>query len=413
MKLDNKVEFLLSKEESSMVSSWTNHLGLSKISEKTWRIGTYGYNWLGSIYELVPEDQLYDDSGEMIIPNEWNGHKILGLADGEYLETDELVSWDYVDFNPSEIETARSFCKGSGWSDLVDFDRAFLRVVSVLNPNQPLSKYVEFKGRPVLRTSYNSNPSYSGAAELGIFHSTNITEIWAWDSELGSECVVRIKDNPDLKSLVYAIAIDGQFAGLVDWETLSIKGIDRSRGILLALAWDGEESSKAAAKMLSLWPSEFITKLLGKKGIVAAEMVQIGYEALELANNLDVDLDEVKQMSIPVDFDARSVLKSMTDAIRRVAANHRRRESRLRKEIEPFSDRINAIVTAFLKDKPKGYYPGAGYVVPPASGASLRKFMTDYAKNNKTLPTGKISVPFNKGALGSPQGFFEVNLDEL
>ena len=36
--MDKKVTLLLSREESSMVSSWTNHLGLSKISEKTWRI---------------------------------------------------------------------------------------------------------------------------------------------------------------------------------------------------------------------------------------------------------------------------------------------------------------------------------------------------------------------------------------
>ena len=45
-----------------MVSCWTNHLGFSQISEDLWRIGTYGYNWLGSIYDLVPEDQLYDEA---------------------------------------------------------------------------------------------------------------------------------------------------------------------------------------------------------------------------------------------------------------------------------------------------------------------------------------------------------------
>lgn len=132
--MDNKVAILLSREESSMVSCWTNHLGFSKISEDLWRIGTYGYNWLGSIYDLVPEDQLYDEAGDLIVPEQWEGHKIIGLADGEYLETDELVSSDYVDFSPAEIETARDFCDERGWSDVEEFDRAFMRIISEVKP---------------------------------------------------------------------------------------------------------------------------------------------------------------------------------------------------------------------------------------------------------------------------------------
>jgi hypothetical protein len=128
--MDNKVALLLSREESSMVSCWTNHLGFSQISEDLWRIGTYGYNWLGSIYDLVPDDQLYDEAGELIVPEQWDGHKIIGLADGEYLETDELVSSDYVDFSAANIDTARAFCVERGWSDVAEFDRAFLRVIS-------------------------------------------------------------------------------------------------------------------------------------------------------------------------------------------------------------------------------------------------------------------------------------------
>ena len=410
--MDEKVTLLLSREESSMVSTWTNHLGLSKISEKIWRIGTYGYNWLGSIYDLVPEAQLYDDAGELIIPNEVNGQKIIGIADGEYLETDELVSSDYVDFTPSQIEIARVFCSERGWSDLADFDRGFLRVVSDVKPSQPLSRYIEFKGRPVLRTGYSTNPSYAGGSELGIFQTPSLTEIWAWDSESGAECVLTLNSSTDLKSLVDAVAKDDCFAGSVDWGSLRMKGIDQTDGLLLALAWDGEEASKTVARLLSLWPKEVVTKVLGKKGLSAINLAQIGDQALELANDLDVDIDEIKRVSIPEGFDEASVLKSMTDAVGRVAANKRRQEARFRKEIAPFSAQIETTVSAFLKGKPKGYYPGAGYVVPPAGGTSLRKFLTDYAKKNKRLPTGKVSVP-SKGEFGGQQGSFDVDLDAL
>ena len=412
-KLEPKVHLLLSREESSMVSTWTNHLGLSKISEKTWRIGTYGYNWLGSIYDLVPEDQLYDEAGELVIPDEWEGHKVLGLADGEYLETDELVSSDYVDFTQSQIKIARAFCSESGWSDLADFDRGFLRVVSEVKPNQPLHRYSEFKGRPVLRTGYGANPSYSGEAELGVFQTDSLTEIWAWDSESGAECVVTINFSADLKSLVDAVAKGDHFAGSVDLESLRIKGIDQTDGLVLALAWDGEEASKTVARLLSLWPKEVITKVLGKKGLRAINLAQIGDQALELANDLDVDVDEIKRVPIPEAFDEVSVLKSMTDAVRRVATNKRRQEARFRKEIAPFSAQIDTMVTAFLKGKPKGYYPGAGYVVPPSGGISLRNFLTHFAKKNKKMPTGKVSVPYEKGEFRSPRGSFEVDIDKL
>ena len=410
----NKVALLLSREESSMVSCWTNHLGFSQISEDLWRIGTYGYNWLGSIYDLVPEDQLYDEAGELIVPERWDGHKIIGLADGEYLETDELVSSDYVDFSAANIEIANLFCDERGWSDVAEFERAFLRVISEVKPNQRLSKYAEFKGRPIFRTGSSTNPSSSGLAELGIYYSSTVTEIWAWDSELGSECVARLNANPDLKSLVSAIATSDLFAGPVDWENLSIKGIDKSDGLLLALAWDGEKSSKVVAKLLALWPHEIVVKLLGKNGIGAVCMSQIGWDALELAGEIDVDLDDIKRMPIPVDLDEDSVLNSITDAIRRAATNRRRRDSRLRKKLAPFSAQIDIMVAAFLKDRLKGYYPGAGYVVPPSGGSSLRKFLTDYVKTNKALPTGKVSVPYARGEFSSsPQGSFVVDFDEL
>jgi hypothetical protein len=46
---------------------------------------------LGSIRDLISEDERYDENGNFKVPDEYDGHRIRGLADGEYLETDELV----------------------------------------------------------------------------------------------------------------------------------------------------------------------------------------------------------------------------------------------------------------------------------------------------------------------------------
>lgn len=52
---------------------------------------------------------MYDEAGELIVPEQWDGHKIIGLADGEYLETNELASSDYVDFSAANIEITNLF----------------------------------------------------------------------------------------------------------------------------------------------------------------------------------------------------------------------------------------------------------------------------------------------------------------
>ena len=61
-----------------------------------------------------------------------------------------------------------------------------------------------------------------------------------------------------------------------------------------------------------------------------------------------------------------------------------------------------------------GYYPGAGDVVSPPGGASLLKLMTDYARINKAMPTGKVSVPYAQGEFRcSLQGSFLIDFYEL
>ena len=82
-----QIQLMLSREQSSVVSNWDEHLGLIQISDTVWKIGTFGYEIIGSIYDLVPEDQRYDDDGELVIPESWEGKRIIGLEDGEYLQT--------------------------------------------------------------------------------------------------------------------------------------------------------------------------------------------------------------------------------------------------------------------------------------------------------------------------------------
>lgn len=122
---------LMSREGSSMASTWTEHLCVSCIEGK-WLIGEYGYNWAASICD-IPEEERYTEDGELKIPEEWDGHKVLGIADGEYIETDELVErGNDIEFTENELKKAIDFAVIYGWNDYPNFDKAMKQLEKII-----------------------------------------------------------------------------------------------------------------------------------------------------------------------------------------------------------------------------------------------------------------------------------------
>lgn len=96
-------------------------------------LGEYGYNWAASIYD-IPEEERYTESGDLIIPDEWDGHKVLGIADGEYIEIDVLVqNGNHVKFNAGEIEKATGFAIDFGWVHHPNFNDAMNRLQQMVD----------------------------------------------------------------------------------------------------------------------------------------------------------------------------------------------------------------------------------------------------------------------------------------
>jgi hypothetical protein len=124
-------KILMSREGSSMASTWTEHLCVSCLNGK-WLIGEYGYNWAASIDD-IPEEERYTEDGELKIPEEWEGHKVLGIADGEYIETDELVErGNDIEFTENELNKAIDFAVNYGWNDYPNFDKAMKQLEKVV-----------------------------------------------------------------------------------------------------------------------------------------------------------------------------------------------------------------------------------------------------------------------------------------
>jgi hypothetical protein len=123
---------LLSREKSSIASTWTEHLCVTKIHTH-WKIGEYSYEWVGSVHDLIPHEQLYSPDGDLIVPEYWNGVRVIRIADGEYLEIDELFDRGVsAEFSSESISEAIHFAEAYSWSDLPDFDQAMDKLRTIV-----------------------------------------------------------------------------------------------------------------------------------------------------------------------------------------------------------------------------------------------------------------------------------------
>jgi len=141
---------LMSRECSSMASSWTEFLCFERLSPGRFSIQLCGHEILGFAHDLIPADELYDEDGEMVIPTELNGQAV-SLVDGEFLASDVFVedpACDPVEFGSDELERALAFCREQDWSAVRGFGRVWrrLRELVRLDGRDPS---VQFKSPPV------------------------------------------------------------------------------------------------------------------------------------------------------------------------------------------------------------------------------------------------------------------------
>lgn len=111
------MKILLTRENASIESTWTEHLCLEQRPGRRLRVGTYSREWLGSIHEIVPESQRFDSAGALVVPRTVYGRRVVGLTDGEYLESENLVETDaFAECEVNDLRPAQRMCAGSGWN---------------------------------------------------------------------------------------------------------------------------------------------------------------------------------------------------------------------------------------------------------------------------------------------------------
>ena len=118
--LEKDVIELAEREQSSIVSTWTEFLTLSSGQSKKYLIASAGYEALAEIHEFFNEDK--DDYDE--IPEEINGQKVVRI-EGEYIVGGPLiVNSDYsgLEFDDPSDPALDAWLADSGWIELIGVD---------------------------------------------------------------------------------------------------------------------------------------------------------------------------------------------------------------------------------------------------------------------------------------------------
>jgi hypothetical protein len=313
----SNVEVLLSREGCSMVSVWDEYLGLVRVSGDSWRLSLCRYNTVGSIYDLVPEEQLFDDDGELIVPEFWDGKKIISLEDGEYLLVDELVEGDeYVEFSASSIDLAWQFCEAGDWSKRRDFGLAWARIECAVNPLATLSRRGCWPELAVLRNA-PTHGSGLPPTELGIVRGGEQIQLWAWRPDAPIACIQTVDGPHGFGAIVQWVAGSADVRTHIDWDSLEFRGLASAQGLLLAAAWSSDEASRTAALLIAKAPDRILEPFLSQTVLTGPDVCAMGERLLSHARKYSVNLEDLKTLRLRSAGDLPQLEKRLKDAISR------------------------------------------------------------------------------------------------
>lgn len=129
----DKSVILMTMEKSSMASTWEVMLKLTDLGEGNWNLSECGQEIIGNFYELVPEENRFDDNGEMLIPEVIDGKKVIGIEDAEWLLGEDIVDGEGVTFNKETLMRAKEFLEEYEWTLSEHYDELWTEIIRRVN----------------------------------------------------------------------------------------------------------------------------------------------------------------------------------------------------------------------------------------------------------------------------------------
>jgi len=108
------IKKLIKREISSLAACFEQYLCIEKIND-TYRLGNYEHKILESIHNIFVEDDLYDEEGNIVVPQYISGHKVIGLSDGEYPIIEDLIVREYVLLSMYDEQVIDNYLDKESW----------------------------------------------------------------------------------------------------------------------------------------------------------------------------------------------------------------------------------------------------------------------------------------------------------
>lgn len=131
--MDRELVFLIERNRSSLVSAWQERLGLKPLNANLWMLGTYKFRWVG--LDSLPDICWDETTGVVLLPEFFNGKRVRGLVDGEFVEIDDVYCSDSCDFECHDLDSAMAFCESRGWCTHPMFGSCWQTLVRIVRKN--------------------------------------------------------------------------------------------------------------------------------------------------------------------------------------------------------------------------------------------------------------------------------------
>ncbi len=274
---------------------------------------------------------------------------------------------------------------------------------------KPLSAQRKFETSIILSAEYMSNPSVNGYCEFAIRRTRSHVELWNWEDEWGGECVVKLSPDSTWRDVVVAMIQNDTCSASINPQSVNVRGISKSVGQILSLAWSSEDSDHTAAEIFSRIDEPSLDRLAKtRQGLFDSSLAGALGELVKTLRERDFEFSDLPQLIELKEPTAKSlthdVLSIADDLIEKAEAARQERETAL----QPFLAYITAFIDSWIKDHPYTRYPGGGRV-PPVGLHLLKNYLEDYVVAHKHVPVGIHIIAGGKDSLGRTVQPFEIS----
>jgi hypothetical protein len=289
-----------------------------------------------------------------------------------------------------------------------------------------LSKLPSFREALVLSAEW-MKMSGIGMCELAIRWRKTQTEVWSWEGDLGSLCVLKLPADVEHQELIQALVDNELVTSAINPFKVTIRDSKPPLGNLVALSWAAEFDTQSDAVMLASLPWDYLQALHSSGvDIGGRETHNMLAEIREDISDSNLDLEDVMPIETPRGTTLADIQSAIRDSIASAVKEQqqleremqseravaRRQQAELDAKLAPFRDKVEKIYENYRKIEHPRRYPGGGGL-PPKGFNQLKMYVENFVSQHGEMPSGVREFPEGSEIFGSTSEAIEVDFDAM